>query len=235
MISILITGILPALVLWLYINWRDPQREPIGKLLKALFWGMAICIPVALVEEIIATILFADGESHSVIGGVVNAFFVAAIPEETFKLIALWIVVRHNKAFDEYFDGITYAVSVGLGFAAFENILYLFDSEDWQIVGIMRALLAVPGHYAFAVLMGYYYSLRHFGINRFRNSIMTIAAPVFAHGVYDGILMASEGVSEDVAAGVGLVAFVAVVIFSIKLQKNALRKIKGLIEKDKEQ
>ena len=108
------------------------------------------------------------------------------------------------------------------------------DSEDWQIVGIMRALLAVPGHYAFAVLMGYYYSLRHFGINRFRNSIMTIAAPVFAHGVYDGILMASEGVSEDVAVGVGLVAFVAVVIFSFKLQKNALRKIKGLIEKDKE-
>jgi hypothetical protein len=63
---------------------------------------------------------------------------------------------------------------------------------------------------------------------------MTIAAPVFAHGVYDGILMASEGVSEDVAAGVGLVAFVAVVIFSFKLQKNALRKIKGLIEKDRE-
>ena len=50
-----------------------------------------------------------------------DAFFLAAIPEEVAKLFMLWLLLRKNPFFDEHFDGIVYAVCVGLGFAGFEN------------------------------------------------------------------------------------------------------------------
>lgn len=91
-----------------------------------------------------------------------QAFGVAALLEEAFKLLTLWVVLRKNPYFDEHFDSIVYAVCVGLGFAAVENIFYVFSEEERVTVAVSRALLAVPGHYAFAILMGYYYSIYHF-------------------------------------------------------------------------
>lgn len=37
----------------------------------------------------------------------------------------LWLLLRNNPYFDEHFDGIVYAVCIGMGFAAIENVLYL--------------------------------------------------------------------------------------------------------------
>ena len=45
-----------------------------------------------------------------------DAFLLAAIPEEVAKLFMLWLLLRKNPFFDEHFDGIVYAVCVGLGF-----------------------------------------------------------------------------------------------------------------------
>ena len=82
------------------------------------------------------------------------AFFGAAIPEEIAKLFILWLVLRNNKFFDEKMDGIVYAVCVSLGFAALENIMYLFlHSESFITVGISRAFFAVPGHFCFGILI----------------------------------------------------------------------------------
>ena len=53
----------------------------------------------------------------------------------------------------------------------------------------MRALLSVPGHYAFAVLMGYYYSKVHFGIsNAPKDKVMILFAPVIVHTIFDWLL-----------------------------------------------
>ena len=83
-------------------------------------------------------------------------------------LLKNWnVVVRKNKYFDERIDGIVYAVAISMGFAAFENVLYLVDNyEEWLSVGLSRAVLSVPGHYAFAVLMGYYYSKVYFPLSK---------------------------------------------------------------------
>ena len=158
---ILTVALLPAIALLYYIWKKDKQKEPTSWLLKAVVGGAAICIPVAILEMGISTVLFGeDANPTNVLGTTAMAFFDAALPEETFKLLVLWIVLRKNPYFDEHFDGIVYAVCVGLGFAAVENVGYVMSDEDnWVSVAIARSLLAVPGHYAFAVLMGYYYSI----------------------------------------------------------------------------
>lgn len=60
------------------------------------------------------------------------SFFGAAILEESAKLFMLWLLLRKNKYFGERVDGIVYAVCVSLGFAALENVMYLFDIHKRQ-------------------------------------------------------------------------------------------------------
>ena len=145
-ILILLSALLPAVFLFLYIWKKDPQKEPTSWLVKAFLWGVGICIPVALLEMWIENSLFGGEGVSTLFDTTVQAFFVAALPEEAFKLFALWMILRRNPYFDEHFDGIVYAVCVGLGFAAIENVFYILGQEEWLSVAISRALLAVPGH-----------------------------------------------------------------------------------------
>lgn len=226
---ILTIAILPALLLWLYIWKKDPQKEPTGQLVKAVLWGVAICMPVAYLELGIQQILFGGMAPVSLAESTAQAFLLAAVPEESAKLLALWIILRKNPYFDEHFDGIVYAVCVGLGFAAIENVFYLVGEEEWVTVGIVRALLAVPGHYAFAILMGFYYSVHHFVDHSWKTAACILLVPVAAHGVYDAIVF-----SGMVNAGIGGVSFLVLVYFCVKLHKVAKAKIVAQIERDEE-
>ena len=227
----LTTALLPAILLWLYIWRQDPQPEPTSLLIKAVFWGTGICIPVALLEMGIEAILFGvGGQPTSLIGTTTLAFIVAALPEETFKLLALWIVLRKNPFFDEHFDGIVYAVCVGLGFAAIENVFYVFgEEENWLAVAVTRSLLSVPGHYAFAVLMGYYYSVYHFVDHSPRTAACILLVPVMAHGVYDSLAM-----SGMVNPYIGGLSFFVLIYFCIKMHKVAKTKVLAMLQKDKQ-
>ena len=226
-IIIILSAILPAILLWLYIWKKDTQKEPTSWLVKAVLWGVAIIIPVALLESGIEAMLFGvGGEPTSLFGTTAKAFLVAALPEEAFKLFALWMVLRKNPYFDEHFDGIVYAVCVGLGFAAFENIMYLFAEEDWLSTAIIRALLAVPGHYAFAIMMGYYYSVYHFVDQSPKVAACVLLIPVLGHGVYDAIAM-----SGLINPYIEVVSYFVLVYFCVKMHKVAKTKVMAMIEK----
>lgn len=229
MITMLIASLLPAVLLLLYIWKKDTQKEPTYMLMKAVSWGIGIIIPVVVVEKMIEFVLLGEnGSPTTLVDTTAMAFLVAAIPEESFKLLALWMVLKKNPFFDEHFDGIVYAVCVGLGFAAVENISYVFSHDDWASVAISRALLAVPGHYAFAVLMGYYYSIYHFVNRSPKVAICVLLAPVMAHGIYDALAMASL-----VNPYVGGIGFVVLIYFCIKMHKRAQAKVVALVKKDK--
>lgn len=89
-------------------------------------------------------------KATSILVSVSTAFFGAAIPEEIAKFLMLWLLLRKNPYFDEKMVGIVYAVCVSLGFAALENIMYLFtNAEAYLSVGIARAIFAVLGHFCF--------------------------------------------------------------------------------------
>ena len=222
-------ALLPAIVLLYFIWKKDKQKEPTSWLRKAVLWGVVICFPVAIVESGIKIVLFGDGMPSSLTGTTAMAFLVAAIPEESFKLFALWRVLRRNPYFDEHFDGIVYAVCVGLGFAALENVSYVFTQENWMATAVMRSLLAVPGHYAFAILMGYYYSVYHFVDHSPKVAACVLLVPVFAHGVYDALAM-----SGLVNTYIGGICFFVLIYFCIKMHKAAHSKVLALLHQDEE-
>ena len=225
---IILTALLPVAGLLYYIYKTDPFPEPIKILRKALLYGALIVIPVSIIETVIQFIFF-PGEPTTLVGAALRAFFVAAAPEEGFKLLALWLIVRKNPYFDEHFDGIVYAVYVSLGFAAVENISYLFGfMDDWVEVGITRALLAVPGHYAFGVLMGFFYSLYYFVNRSKRNLYATFLAPFVAHGIYDTFAFWGT-----VSPTWGIIGFVFLIVFCIRLHRFCFNRIGSHLQRDK--
>ncbi len=226
---ILATALLPvALLLW-YIYKSDPIKEPKEQLGKAFLYGVLIVPPVIFVEMILQMILVGGDENHpSMLDAFNNAFLVAALTEEAFKLLALWLLLRKNPYFDEHFDGIVYAVFVSLGFAAVENVSYLFGNYDtWVSVGIARALLAVPGHYAFGILMGFFYSLYYFGNRSKRNKWLIFLAPFLAHGLYDLFAMSSV-----VSPKLAVISFVCLIGFCIFMHRFCRNRIGSHLHRD---
>ena len=82
-------------------------------------------------------------------------------------LLKLWVVRKYiypSDYFDEVMDGIVYMVGASLGFACFENILYVL--ENGLKVAIVRSFTVVPLH-AFALgLMGFYLSKAKFATSK---------------------------------------------------------------------
>ncbi len=95
---ILITAaVLPAILLWLYTCKKDAQPEPMSQMFKAFLYGALICVPVVFVEQFMGVLLFGpDGTPSTLTGSTAQAFLVAAVPEEAFKLLALWLILHKN-------------------------------------------------------------------------------------------------------------------------------------------
>jgi len=199
----LIAAVAPAIILAILMIHRDKERpEPIGWLLGSAGLGIVAGLAVFL----IGLIVFKPVEIDSFLTAFYDAFVTAVLPEEAIKLCMLAIIANRCKHFDEYFDSIVYAVCIGMGFAGFENILYLFCDDEWLVMGISRALLAVPAHYFFAVIMGTFFALSYFDKrNRKLYKSMTLLAPIVAHGLYD-FLCFSISLDENLCLYI-LVAF----------------------------
>lgn len=214
---------LPIVILLAYIYWRDKfEREPIGQLAKAFVGGVLTVVCVLIV-----TIPISAFEPESpLLNGLFNAFFVAAIPEEGFKFLFLYLFIWKSKAFNEYFDGIVYAVFVSLGFACVENIMYL--AEYGTDIATGRAIFAVPAHFLFGVTMGYYFSLA-----KFRNQSLyltfALGGAIFFHGIYDTILFWSSSL-EEIAPMISSILYIGFLVFDILLWRQGIRKIKQLTQ-----
>ena len=229
-VLVILAAIAPvAVVIW-YIYRKDrKQPEPTKLLIKAFIYGiLSALLTLVIVIPFEAITEFANDEVSNIGSAIFNAFFMAAIPEELAKLVMLWLLLRKNPHFDEKFDGIVYAVCIGMGFAGIENVMYLaggIEDGSWISIGISRALFSIPAHFLFAVLMGYYYSLYYWGIDRtLKAKVMILVAPVLAHGIFDGILFCM-----NVDEGLAVICLFLFLYFFNKLKKRGKERINSLI------
>jgi len=213
-VELLILALAPVLIIALYVYFRDKyEKEPLGLLLRALVAGILITIPVIYTERAMTAMippLPVQGQAFF------NAFLVAGFTEELFKFIALYLLIWPNRNFNEKFDGIVYAVFVSLGFAAVENVMYVF--QYGVTTGYIRAVVSVPAHALFGIAMGYYFGLaRFYPEKRSLFMIRALFYPVVLHGIFDFILMLGNYIL--------LLGFIPYIIF---LYNDGLRRMKIL-------
>lgn len=235
-ISVL-SALVPSIILLWYIYRKDSQSpEPVHALVIATLLGVLSILLSLCMSLPLLTIGIIPKEIHNFWDAINRAFLGAAIPEELAKLFVLWLFLRKNKYFDERMDGIVYAVCVALGFAGFENILYVVytyvaGETNWVTIALARAFTAVPGHFCNGVLMGYFYSLAHFSSkNRTKYIVMTILAPIIAHGIYDAIPFT---LTINISTWSIVVLMLVFIAFCFYLWRSASRAIKAYISESK--
>jgi protease PrsW len=185
-IRLLTLAIAPGLAIMLYVYNRDKyEKEPFGLMLISFLLGALSIFPAIGLE-----MLFMRDSGAYLELNAYNAFFAVGFSEELVKFLALMLFAYPKKAFNEPYDGIVYAVMVSMGFATFENILYVM--EGGRSVGLMRMFTAVPAHAAFGVMMGYFVGMAKFGNNKFILILTGLLLATLFHGAYDFFLFVSQ-------------------------------------------
>lgn len=226
---VIFAAILPAFLWVVYIWWKDKyQREPISLILRGVAYGVLSAGFAAALEGLIMALGLIP-EPHCFLSALWKAFVGAAVPEELVKLLMLWLLLRKNPYFDERFDGIVYACCIGMGFAGTENIIYLLGNLDnWETVAVQRAIFSVPGHFMFAVAMGYFYSMLYFGDMSWRKRSRIFWVPVTLHGIYDGLLFMAS--LNTLLTGLLVLSFY---VFCFLLYRGGKRRIEEQLARDK--
>lgn len=173
----------PGLAIVLYIYLKDKhEREPFILLLISFLYGIVSTFVTYLIAWPFDSLIIFEAEN--LYDQFVYAFFKVGLVEELSKFIFIRFVLYRNRNFNEPFDGIVYAVMVGMGFATFENFLYVF--QYGVATGVLRMFTAVPAHAMFAVLMGYFLGKAKFIHNReMFYSVVALLVATFFHGAYD--------------------------------------------------
>lgn len=221
--GLLALAIAPGIVICLFIYFKDKyNKEPLGLMLLSFFTGMLAILPAIIIQLALAkpvNQLMGEGVFYTA----VFAFLIVGLSEEGSKFLALRLIPYRRRAFDDPFDGIVYAIMVGMGFATLENIGYVLQ-HGWG-TGILRMFLSVPAHATFAVLMGYYVGLARFDpLNRKKYMLLAVLWPVLFHGTFDFFLFVGNTWLYFAGA---LVSFFVGIKLSLKLirRKQAISKL----------
>ena len=80
--------------------------------------------------------------------------------EEGLKFLIVTSVIAKFKDYDDAVDGIVYCVCLSQGFAALENIYYVFSlyGASYEIA-LLRAFSAVPAHAMFGAILEFFIHL----------------------------------------------------------------------------
>jgi len=189
---LLAIALAPGIAIIIYMYWRDKSdREPFKHLFISFLLGVLSAIIAVVVEgplDAYGVSTFGSGSAYSM---VFRAFIVAATVEELLKFAMLRLYAYPKKAFNEPLDGIVYGVMVAMGFATLENIFYVF--QYGMGTGILRMFLAVPGHAAWGVIVGYFLGKAKFAPNsKILYIIFGLVVGILLHGIYDGMLFLRE-------------------------------------------
>ena len=209
-------------------------------LLTAFLLGAVATVP-ALAIQLLWGDVRNDPGHHSILSYLWYAFGVVALSEEGGKFLVLRFYAYPKKAFREPFDGVIYAVMIGMGFATIENIEYVhqFGLET----GVSRFFLAIPAHASFAILMGYPVGRAKFqpsGRPGLRGSgwllLKGLGVAVLFHGSYDFFLFLQQSHEATQYLSTGMLSFGAFATFyiAVRLAMSALRQHRQSKEEEEE-
>ena len=212
----ILAAVLPAIFLLRYVYKHDTvDKEPPGLLLSLILMGVIAAL-LSIVFEMIGEKILNDKVSQDdKYYKIILAFAVVAAVEEGTKFLLMKWRTWNNPNFNYRFDGIVYAVFTSLGFAAFENIKYVFNFG--LSVALPRAVLAVPGHMGFAVFMGLFYGRAKMFSDLGRNGakvfnlLMAYLSAVFLHGFYDSCAMIGNTLSTIIFIVFVVVMYIVVI------------------------
>jgi RsiW-degrading membrane proteinase PrsW (M82 family) len=152
-----IVGILPAII-WLWFWLKEDKKHPEPKRYIALTFiiGMFSTVLVLPLEKYIVGYFTHLG---------IIATILLSMSEEVFKFLAAYVSALRYKFVDEPIDPAIYLITAALGFAAAENIFFIFNTLkiaplfDGILIGNMRFVGATVLHTISSGIIGLFMGL----------------------------------------------------------------------------
>lgn len=220
-------AIIPGLLIIIYVYGKDKvEKEPVGLIIRLIIFGIISCI-VAGEAEAMASAFLPDYPSGTLGYALINAFALAAFWEEILKYLALRLASWKSNAFNYRFDGIVYGVSAAVGFAVFENVMYV--AQYGFQTAIVRAFTAVPLHAFCGVFMGVFYSYAKKASIVGKGSLSTfctllaLIVPMMVHGIYDTLAFLNSGLTTYLLLGFVVILYIVALRTISRMSKEDYR------------
>ena len=199
-------GVFPTFI-WLYFWLREDAKNPEPKwvITKTFIFGM-LAVPVAgVLQYLIKFSLFPDSEIRILFFEkyffTVSILVVWAAIEEVFKYIAGLRGGLQNKSYNEPLDAFVYMVTAGLGFAALENSLFLYDMirtgevfSSMIVTGNMRFLGASVLHIVSSGIIGIFIALSYYKKKEIKKRYLLsgLILAVTLHSIFNSFIIRSD-------------------------------------------
>jgi len=230
----IIFGLLPSLIWLFYYLRKDLHPEPKRMILRIFLWGALITIPVFFVQIGFADLLD-KVDINSTIENLIYWFLIIAFSEEFFKYLVVKIKVLNNPNLDEPLDIMLYMVVAALGFAALENVLYLFAPigqfslnaliSRTLVITLIRFIGATFLHTLCSAVIGYAVAISLYDQkNRRLEAGFGILMAVVLHGLYDFSIMTLDGYIKFIIP----VLIILTLAFFVFSGFEKLKKMKGI-------
>lgn len=220
-------SIIPSII-WLTFFLREDRRpEPKKTILKVFSIGMLSTVPVIVLSLAIGLILRELGVPIYLIS-FIGVIFVAAVVEETTKYLVVKRSVFNSSEVDEPSDLMIYAITAALGFAAMENVVFLFPGREALfgltseffvqslITGsIVRLVSGTFLHALVSGIMGYFLALSIMKTKYRKRLVWSgLAIAILLHGSYNfSIMFAGVNGLWFVVAPILLLSLFIIVLF----------------------
>jgi RsiW-degrading membrane proteinase PrsW (M82 family) len=244
-------AVLPMLLFAYLVYWVDRyEKEPIILLGGVFLWGAIIAAGAAFITNTflgLGIYLFTGSQAFTELS---TASAIAPVIEETLKGMAcLFVFIFFRHEFDSILDGIVYAAITAIGFAATENIYYIYTYGFLEngLHGILymffvRVILVGWQHPFYTSFIGIGLAVSRLN----RSQSIKILAPiigwglaVFTHSIHNTISTIFQGV-QSMAIGIifdwsGWIAMILFVIWALYREQKWIRMqlseevIKGVI------
>lgn len=233
-------GFVPMFVFAMFVNWLDRyEKEPKLLLGAAFVWGVVIAGGGAYILNTVFGIgiyVLTGSESAADFG---TTSIVAPIIEEALKGLAVGVVfLLFRKEFDSILDGVVYGAITAMGFAAIENVLYIyrngFQQGGWEgfwILVVVRVVLVGWMHPFFTAFTGIGFAVARMSRNMLVKIIAVPAGYVVAvlthsfHNTFGSLVGGEGGFFLGILADYfGYFFMTAFIIWMIIHERNILKR-----------
>ena len=233
-------GFVPMFLLAAFVNWLDRyEKEPKLLLGAAFLWGVIVAGGGAYVLNTVFGIgiyVLTGSEGAAEFG---TTSIIAPIIEEGLKgLAVLAVFFMFRSEFDSILDGIVYASITAMGFAAIENVLYIYRNgflengwEGFWTLVVIRVILVGWMHPFFTAFTGIGIAIARMPRNMLIKIIAvpagyTVAVLTHAfHNTFSSLIGGAGGFFVGLLADyLGYAIMLAFVIWMIFHERNLLKK-----------
>ncbi|MGB3988584.1 MAG: PrsW family intramembrane metalloprotease [Minisyncoccales bacterium] len=225
-------SIIPSLIWLAFFLKEDPYPEPRKVILKTFLIGILFALPVIAICLTIEFLMRFVGISFEM-SSYVGIIFLSPVIEELSKYLALKSSAFKSSYLDEPVDFMVYAITAALGFAAMENLIFLFPGreiltgkipfffiQEMMMGSAIRFASGTLLHALSSGIVGFFLALSAKHIKK-RFCYIGLALSMLLHGFYNfSIISKGADASLSIMTPVILIsAFIVILFFFFMIRR----------------